>query len=466
MFQSLQTGILVLMAFLLSGPGSGTERTWAQESVKPPRPHVVFFLIDDLGFSDCGFNGGDQIRTPEIDKLARGGVILENHYVQPVCSPTRAALLTGRLPTRTGVYNVIRPRTRVGLSLEERLLSTTLQAAGYETAIVGKWHLGEYLPEYLPTRRGFDHQHGLWFGAGDHFTHTRDNIADWHHDDQPLDEPGYSTELLTSEACRLIAKRDPAKRLFLYVPYNAVHAPLQAPEKYEAPYQQLGERRRKLAGMLAAVDFGIGQVVRQLEESGMRDETLIIFSSDNGGPQPGINRPLRGFKGGLYEGGIRGCAFANWPGHLPAGQRLTQPIQITDWYPTLARLAGAEPTTSTSLDGRDIWPVLAANAPSPHAEILVAKSPTEASLRVGDWKLIRHSVAPKPADQPAKGTAGKRAAGQAPEMVWELYDLKNDPGEQQELSASQPEKFSEMKKHWEQALKSAVPPLRPEAAGQ
>ncbi|MFM9146543.1 MAG: arylsulfatase B, partial [Verrucomicrobiota bacterium] len=298
------------------------------------RPNVVFFLIDDLGYADCGFNGGKEIRTPNIDRLAAEGSVLEHHYVQPVCSPTRSALMTGRYATRTGIYNVVRPGAGWGLPLEERTLAQALKSAGYETAITGKWHLGEFERAYLPTSRGFDHQYGHYFGMIDYFTHTREGKLDWYRDDQPLKEEGYSTHLIAKEAVKRIETRDRTKPLFLYVPFNGVHSPMQVPDSYLKPYGSLTGSRQKLAGMLAAVDEAIGQVVGALEKSGLGKDTLIVFSSDNGGPPPGINTPLRGFKGSLWEGGTRAAAFVRWPGQVPAGKRIAHPMHVIDWYPT------------------------------------------------------------------------------------------------------------------------------------
>jgi arylsulfatase A-like enzyme len=249
------------------------------------RPNIVFFLIDDLGRADVGFMGGQTYATPQIDKLARGGAILDAHYVQPVCSPTRAALMTGRYATHTGVYTIVRPHAQWSLPLNERTLANALHDAGYETAITGKWHLGEFQPACLPTARGFDHQYGHYFGALDYFTHVRDGSHDWYRDDRELKEEGYSTQLLSREACRLIAEKDKAKPLFLYVPFNGVHSPMQAPESYTQPYAALTANRQKLGGMLAAVDEAIGEIVAALDKAGIRDNTLIVFSSDNGGPE-------------------------------------------------------------------------------------------------------------------------------------------------------------------------------------
>ena len=196
----------------------------------------------------------------------------------------------------------------------ERTLANALKQVGYETAITGKWHLGEFQPKYLPTSRGFDHQYGHYFGAIDYFTHMREKSHDWYRDDKELKEEGYSTELVAREACRLIIEKDKTKPLFLYVPFNGVHAPLQVPERYLAPYENLTGGRRSLAGMLSAVDEAIGKIVAALESTGQREKTLIVFSADNGGPSPRTlsnNGPLRAGKGTLYEGGIRASAFIN-----------------------------------------------------------------------------------------------------------------------------------------------------------
>src|SRR5205823_3781658 len=251
-----------------------------------PRPNIVFLLADDLGSHDVGWRGG-EIKTPHLDKLARSGARLEQFYVQPVCSPTRAALMTGRYPLRHGLQvGVVRPWAQYGLPLEERTLPEALRDAGYETAICGKWHLGHFRPEYLPTRRGFDHQYGHYNGALDYFTPVRDGGFDWHRDDTECRDEGYTTHLLAKEALRLIRGRDKAKPLFLYVPFNAVHAPHQVPESYKAPYASLPEPRRTYAGMVAAMDEAIGQIAAALDETGIRKDTLIVFASDNGGPAP------------------------------------------------------------------------------------------------------------------------------------------------------------------------------------
>ncbi len=420
------------------------------------KPNIVFFLIDDLGYADCGFNGGKEIRTPQIDALARGGAILESHYVQPVCSPTRAALLTGRYATRTGVYTIVRPHAKWGLPLAERTLANALKDAGYETAITGKWHLGDFDPAYVPTARGFDHQYGHYVGAIDYFTHLRDGAHDWYRDDKELKEEGYSTELIAQEAVRLIAGKDKAKPLFLYVPFNGVHSPMQVPDRYLQSYADLKGSRQKLAGMLAAVDAAIGEIVGALEKSGLRQNTLIAFSSDNGGPKPGVNTPLRNFKGTIYEGGVRAAAFANWPGRIPAGTTIKEPMHAVDWYPTLLKLAGGSLEQKLPLDGRDVWPMLTHGAKSPHDAILLVQNPERAAMRMGDWKLLVNA-SETIADAVPEGQAAAEKRGRAKGDGIALYNLASDPSEKNDLAAQQPERVTAMRAKLQELLRDAVP---------
>lgn len=424
----------------------------AADEAPKPKPNIVYILADDMGYADAGFNGGKEIKTPHLDRLAKAGTILRSFYVQPVCSPTRASLMTGRYVTHTGVYSVVKPTTPWGLPLAERTLAQALREAGYETAISGKWHLGEFQPAYLPTKRGFDHQYGLWFGAIDYFTHQRDGVLDWHKNDEPCEDKGYATHLIAKEACRMIRERDPNKPLFLYLPFNAVHGPFQVPESYLAPYGDLKGIRKTYAGMLAAMDEAIGQVVAALEEKKMLNNTLIIFSSDNGGPSPGTvtdNGQLRNGKGSLYEGGVRVCAFASWPGHIPAGKIVEEPIHIIDWYPTLLTLAGGSLKQSLPVDGKDLWPVLTQGAKSPHDAILLHSTIFgKAAARVGDWKLIHGQDA---------GKGGKKKAAEKSNNEYQLYNLANDIGETKNLATTNPEKLTEMKEVLQRLLKDAVP---------
>ncbi len=430
--------------------------------VQSAKPNIVYFLIDDLGYADVGFMGSKDVRTPTIDRLAKEGVILTSFYVQPVCSPTRSTLMTGRYVTRTGVYNVVRPGAPWGLPLAERTLPQALREADYTTAICGKWHLGEFQPEYMPTRRGFEHQYGHMFGALDYFTHLRDGKPDWYRDDKPLQEEGYTTHLIAKEACRLIRAQPAGKPLFLYVPFNGVHAPYEVPEEYKKAFPNLSGNRQAMAAMLAAVDEAIGQITAALEEKGLRKNTLIIFSSDNGGPAPGRvsrNTPLRAGKGTIYEGGVRACAFATWPGRIPSGTTVNEPMHMVDWYPTLLRLAGASLEQKLALDGLDVWPMLTQGVKSPHDAILLAGiTPSRMAIRMGDWKLLLNASEQMDEDS---ATGGDMAAGKV-----ELYNLADDIGESKNLAATRPEKVKELRTRLDAFLKDAVPPGRKDAPSQ
>jgi arylsulfatase A-like enzyme len=415
------------------------------------KPNILYILADDMGYADAGFMGGRDIQTPQLDRLARAGTILKSFYVQPVCSPTRASLMTGRYVAHTGMYTIVRPNAPWGLPLGERTLAQALREAGYATAIVGKWHLGEFQEAYRPTKRGFDHQYGLWFGMLDYFTHMRGDLHDWHRNDQPCKDEGYSTHLLAKEACRIIRASPASKPLFLYLPFNAVHGPFQVPGEYLKPYAKLKGVRQTYAGMLAAMDEAVGQVVAALKEKGLLDNTLIAFSSDNGGPNPGKitdNGPLRAGKGTIYEGGMHVCAFASWPGHIPGGQTVDEPLHVVDWYPTLVKLAGGSLEQKLPLDGRDIWPVLTAGAKSPHDAILLCGTvPERRAIRMGDWKLLLNAN-----DKDAEDAKETREGGRKVE----LFNLANDIGEKKNLAAEQPDKAKELRAKLEALMSTAV----------
>lgn len=448
----------------------------AADDAKPPRPNIVLILADDLGWADVGWHG-HEIKTPHLDKLAAAGARLEQFYVQPVCSPTRAALMTGRYPMRHGLQvGVVRPWAQYGLPLEERTLPQALKEASYETSICGKWHLGHFEPAYLPTRRGFEHQYGHYNGALDYFTHIRDNGYDWHRDDRESRDEGYTTHLIGREAARRIEQHDRARPLFLYVPFNAVHAPHQVPEKYKQPYAHLNEPRRTYAGMLAAMDEAVGQIVGAIDQQGMRANTLFLFSSDNGGPAPGrvtSNGPLRGAKATLYEGGVRVPAFATWDGHIRAGSVVETPLHIVDWYPTLLALAGAPLAQSLPLDGRDAWPAITHGESSLHDAILLNTSPTSGALRMGDWKLVLNgSDRPAEAEEPtqprgkARGKGKAKARAGAPSDGVELFNVAKDPYEKTNLASQEPGKLKELRVRYDEFARQAVPPrIAPMAAG-
>lgn len=436
-----------------------------------PRPNIVYLLVDDLGRADVGFMGCKDIPTPHIDALAKSGAVLDAFYVQPVCSPTRSALMTGRYPMRNGLQvGVIRPWAQYGLPLTERTLPQALKEVGYQTAIVGKWHLGTFQRGYLPTQRGFDHQYGPYLGAIDYFTHMREGGFDWHRDDQASQDEGYATELLAKEAVRLIRERDAAKPMFLYVPFNGVHSPWHAPEAALKKFAHLSGKRQAYAAMLSCVDDAIGQITAALDAAGMRDNTLIAFSSDNGGPSPGTvtdNGVLRAGKGTLYEGGTRVCAFATWKGHIKEGSVVKAPLHIADWYPTFLNLAGASLEQKAPLDGRDAWAAITEGAASPHDAILYNTTPKNGAIRMGDWKLVMNgqfSEVDGPEDA-AKGKGKKKGKNKGPAKdsasaggKVELFNLVEDISEKINLADKHPDKVAELKARLTALAAEALPP--------
>lgn len=439
-------------------------------------PNIVFILADDLGYADVGYQGG-EIQTPHLDQLAGRGAKLEAFYGMPVCTPSRSALMTGRYPIRYGrQFNVLRPNSKVGLALGEKLLPQLLHDAGYATTQIGKWHLGDFDSAYWPTRRGFDHSYGVRLDQHRQHQHLITSENALQRDEQPVKDTGSLADLLTREAVRSIEQRDKAKPLFLYLAYHSPHTPLECPPEYAKPYAHLGPQRSLYAGMIAEMDAGIGRVVAAVEKAGLRDNTLLIFASDNGGLTSKVtaasNAPLRDGKGSLYEGGVRVVAFATWDGHIPAGSVRHQPLHMVDWLPTLAKLAGASTDTTQPLDGRDIWPVLTEGKPSPHDLLLLNTVGREGAVRAGDWKLVRNGQSADTDDEnaPQTTTASSKeakkqkhlAARNAPDVI-ELFNLATDPSETKNLATEQPDKVRDLTAKLDQFAKEAVPPiLKPE----
>ncbi|MES2438008.1 MAG: arylsulfatase [Verrucomicrobiota bacterium] len=444
----------ILVSFFLAIPVFG-EPVNDTESAKPSKPNIIYLLADDLGGNDVGWRN-PQIKTANLDKLARSGATLDQYYVQPVCSPTRAALMTGRYPFRYGFQTgVVRPWAQYGLPLEERILPQGLKEAGYGTAITGKWHLGHFQAPYLPTQRGFDHQYGHYNGALDYFTHIRDGGFDWHKDDKENHDKGYSTELVGKEAARLIRERDKSKPLFLYVPFNGVHSPHQVPDRHLATYPDLTGNRRIYAAMITALDDAVGDIIKAVDDEKLRENTLIIFSSDNGGPNPhklSDNGELRAGKGSVYDGGVKVAAFATWPAKIKAGSSISTPIHVADWYPTLLKLAGASTEQKLPVDGRDILPVLTEGSTIPDREILINTNPRGGAIRIGDWKLVVNGGA-RIAEDEGESKEGKPEKGRI-----ELFNLAQDISEKNDISAANPEKVKQLHERYKVLAAQAIPP--------
>lgn len=393
----------------------------------PRHPNIVILLADDLGWADVGFHGGD-IRTPHIDSLAKDGVQLDRFYSCPVCSPTRSALMTGRWPMRLGTgYTVVRPWADYGLPLEEHLMPQSFQAAGYRTAMAGKWHLGHQRRAYFPGARGFDSSYGHFNGAIDYYTHDRDGGLDWHRDGKTLDEPGYSTELIGAEAVRQIRGRDRSRPFLLYVPFNAPHSPLQAPQPLIDRYAHVPDKtRRVFSAMVDAMDQQVGAILQALDEERLAQDTIVLFFSDNGGPinLGARNTPLRGAKASVYEGGIRVPAVLRWPGKLKAGSKSTQVLAAWDVFPTLAAAAGIKPAGQLPLDGVSYWKQIVSGSQTPRGNVFFAienGTQTQHCVIQREWKLIRQG-----------------------ENTHLLFHLEQDPTEQKDVAAEHPERVKSL----------------------
>ena len=417
--------------------------------------NILYIVADDLGWKDVGFHGSD-IKTPNLDALAAKGAKLEQFYAQPMCTPTRAAIMTGRYPMRYGLQTAVIPQGHTyGLAVDEWLLPQALKDAGYQTAIIGKWHLGHADRKFWPLQRGFDYQDGPLIGEIDYFSHKVDGKVDWYRNNEVVEEEGYSTTLLGNDAVRLIQAHDPNLPLFLYLAFNAVHTPFQAPQNYLDQYKNIEDpSRRAYAASATAMDEQIGRVVAMLEQKKMLDNTLVFFQSDNGGTRdplfagaitdmskvvlPADNGAYRDGKGSLYEGGTRVVALASWPGHIKQGITVNEMIHTVDLYPTLVDLAGGKLDKNKPLDGMDVWDTISEGKPSPRTEIVYNIEPFRAAIRQGDWKLIWHTL--------------------LPEKV-ELYNIAQDPSETKNVAAEQPDKVSALKTRVNELAAQAEKPI-------
>jgi arylsulfatase A-like enzyme len=390
------------------------------------KPNILVFLCDDTGYGEFGFQGNKEIPTPHIDSIAANGVRFTQGYVSgPYCSPTRAGLLTGRYQTRFGhEFNSV--ARQAGLRLKETTMAERFRELGYATCAVGKWHLGEK-PRFRPTAQGFDEFYGTL--ANSAFFRPR-LFVDSRESNEPrtVDEPGfYTTDAYGERAVDWIGKQE-GKPWFLYVPFNAQHAPLQATEKY---LERLGnienQNRRTFAGMMSAMDDAVGKILAKVRDLGQEERTLIFFLSDNGGPTrqtTSRNDPLRGFKASTWEGGIRVPFCAKWKGRLPAGKTYDHPIIQLDILPTALAAAGAPADSEAKLDGVDLLPYLTGeNDERPH-ETLYWRFGNQWAIRHGDWKLV--------------------VAGRS-DPAGELYNLADDVSESKNLAADMPEKVRELK---------------------
>jgi arylsulfatase A-like enzyme len=370
------------------------------------RPNILVILVDDLGWAGVGYHN-KAMTTPNLDKLAMESVELQRFYVYPVCSPTRAALLTGQMPRRFGITTALNgndPGIPAGLST----IAGTLKSAGYHTSLVGKWHLGKAT---VPQGNGFEHFYGFISAEVDYYKHTAKNgRSDWQRDGKAVEEDGYSTYLLSDDVVRQVKSRDKTKPFYIQLCLNAPHDPLSAPAELVQKHKAKGEKLGLYAAVVEAMDEGIGRVLNVLESEKIRDNTLVVFFSDNGaaGREGGDNTPLNSGKGSVYEGGIHTPALVRWPGRMGSGTTLLQPIAVQDLYPTLVAAAGATMPAKVKVDGANQLNAWLSGKAQPRDAFVVSVSDT--ALIDGDWKLIKFSD-------------GKKA----------LYNLKDDLSEKNNL---------------------------------
>ena len=449
----LSLGLLVSLATLMvASPVS-----LAAPAASGSRPNIVFMLTDDMGWSEPGFHGGNEALTPNLDKLAEQGMELTQSYVHAACSPTRAAFLTGRYAFRTGMDwrsedfgkpSFLRrlgmrlplndegvPTRRIhALPAEARTLAEALKQADYFTSIVGKWHLGEWYERHLPMAQGFMHQYGHYgWGVGyynkmiPHNAPARFAVYDWHRNQKPLQEEGYSTDLIAAEAERVIAKQSDDKPFFLYVPFNAVHGPIGKVPRYTDQYSP-----REAA--LKCLDDAVGRIMTALKKHGFSEDTLVVFINDNGGLTDEINDPYRGTKNTNYEGGVRVPTVVRWPGRIEAGSSHDGMAFIADWYATFVSLAGGEIKDNQSLDSHNLSDMLLNGEASPRDQIIfeVAGSVRPPAIRRGDYKLVGG----------------------------ELYNIAEDPYETNNIASEQPKRVERLRSRLKQAAKTRRDPAQ------
>ena len=416
-------------------------------------PNVVLIITDDVGYGDFSSYGATDIRTPHIDRLAKEGVRFTDFYANgAVCSPTRAALITGRYQQRVAIENVLTPADKRGLPVSGRSLPQLLKNNGYATALIGKWHLG-YQPEFGPNAHGFDDFFGFLSGGVNYYQHTRrDGAPDLYENTTPVNEPGYLTDLLTRRSVDFI-DRNAQRPFFLEVAYNAAHWPFQSPhhspdafpkdrDLFQGPDDETKPTRKDYAEILERADAGVGQILAALDRHGLTRNTLVIFTNDNGGEWLSRNAPLFNRKGTLWEGGIRVAAIMRWPDRVPRGKTTSQVGITMDLTATILAATNTPVPQQARLDGIDLIPYLQDNARPLDRTLFwrfLVPARQHRAVRHGNWKLMRD---------------GEHLL---------LFDLGKDPGERSDLSQQRPDLIASLRTRlveWEQAVEAeakAVP---------
>ncbi|WP_139957386.1 sulfatase family protein [Flavicella sediminum] len=440
-------------------------KTFASKK-QDPRPNILVILCDDLGYADVGFNGSPDIITPEMDKLAKNGVVFTSAYVaHSFCGPSRAALMTGRYPHQVGTpFNLHSNSSEndadnMGVPVKEMFMSEVLQKAGYYTSALGKWHLGA-APKFHPNKRGFDNFYGFLGGGHNYFPSVyqkqyanqvksgvkviRDYIQPLEHNNKEIKETEYITDALSREAVNDIHTACKKKKpFFMYLAYNAPHVPLEAKKEDMEVFSHIQDKnRRTYAGMVYAVDRGVGKIVAALKETKQLDNTVIIFLSDNGGnfDHGANNDPLKGTKGDSWEGGYRVPMFVHWPSKIKGGKQFDYPVSALDFYPTFVALANTKVPENKVLAGKNIMDAVLANTDVHKDEMLYSlryrHGFSEVGARKGDWKVTRMGNEP-----------------------WLLFNITKDKGEKQNLGGRYPERLKAMVKETENWTKTFIHPL-------
>ncbi len=421
------------------------------------KPNILVIVADDLGYGELSAQGNPQIPTPNIDSIAKNGTRFTSGYVSgPYCSPTRAGLMTGRYQQRFGHEFNPGPaedaQVDFGLSLSEKTMGDRMRAAGYVNGWIGKSHLG-YKPEFHPWKRGFDEYFGFLGGAHDYF----DAAADGHNPilrgTTPVSAIGYTTEDFAEETVKFIRKhKDEA--WFVYLAFNAVHAPLEAPDKYTSRFANIADKKRHIfAGMLSAMDDAVGYVLSTVHDIGKDEDTLVFFISDNGGPTSQTtsgNGPLRGFKTQTWEGGIRIPYMIQWKGHLPAGKVDDRPVIQLDILPTALAASGTKVDPAWKLDGVNLLPYVEGKKKDLPHKSLFWRMGAQLAIREGDWKLVKGS--------PRPGNEGTWGGGHANVEGAELYNLGTDIGEKINVAADNPDKVKQLAVDWSQWNSELIEP--------
>lgn len=417
------------------------------------RTHVVYILADDLGWKDVGFHGG-TVSTPNLDKLAKAGAMLNAFYVQPGSTQTRAAALTGRYPMRYGFQTgTITAASTWCLPPEERTLAQALKESGYATAFIGKWQLGHARPECLPTRRGFNHFYGPMTQPLEPVL-RKGTRSDWRHDEKPVKVEGDVSEIIGKAAADYVLKADAGRPFFLVVSFTAPAAPFGAGKTYLARHAGVqDETQRRYLAAISALDDAVGNIVDALQKKGLADNTLIIMHSDSGAARPikysaddgevplpvGDNAMFREGRGSLYDGGLRVPALVWWPARVPAGNVLQDPVHVTDITATLMALSGASADARRKPDGLDLWPALEGKARSPRKEILLHVDEFGGALRAGEYKVVVHAALPTKV---------------------EVFHIANDPEETENLAERDSAKTQDMLKRLNEFAYDMLPALQ------